>query len=67
MGMDGKFGATGIANSSQGAWSGIGSAAVGAAGGILGMIGQGKRARKAHNRNKELMGMQFANQQAYVK
>ena len=67
MGMDGKFGATGIANSSQGAWSGIGSAAVGAAGGILGMIGQGKRARKAHNRNKELMGMQFANQQALNK
>lgn len=67
MGMDGKFGGTGIANSSQGAWSGIGSAAVGAAGGILGMIGQGRRARKAHNRNKELMGMQFANQQALNK
>ena len=31
------------------------------------MIGQGKRAKKAHNRNKELMGMQFANQQALNK
>jgi hypothetical protein len=39
----------------------------GLAGGVLGMIGQGKRAKKAHNRNKELMGMQFANQQALNK
>jgi hypothetical protein len=61
MGMDGKFGATGIANNKN---SGVGSAAIGAAGGLLGMIGQGNRAKKAHNRNKELMGMQLRNQQA---
>ena len=52
---------------SDGAWDGIGAAGVSAAGGVLGMIGQGKRAKKAHNRNKELMGMQFANQQALNK
>jgi|GEM_PF-6306779 len=50
-------------NNSSGAWNGIGSAAVGAAGGILGMIGQGRRARKQHERQKELMGIQFGNQQ----
>ena len=40
-----------------------GGAIGGAAGGILGMIGQNKRARKQHNRQKELMGIQFGNQQ----
>lgn len=39
------------------------SGAVGAAGGILGMIGQNARAKKQHNRQKELMGIQFQNQQ----
>ena len=48
-------------------WGGIATAGAGLAGGVLGMIGQGKRAKKAHNRNKELMGMQFANQQALNK
>ncbi len=32
-------------------------------GGALGMIGQGKRAKKQHERQKELMGIQFGNQQ----
>jgi len=45
-------------------WGGIATAGAGLAGGVLGMIGQGKRAKKAHNRNKELMGIQFENQQA---
>ena len=44
-------------------WGGIATAGAGLAGGVLGMIGQGKRAKKAHNRNKELMGIQFDNQQ----
>lgn len=35
----------------------------GLAGGALGMIGQGERARKQHERQKELMGIQFGNQQ----
>ena len=43
-------------------WSKIGSAAVGGATGLLGMIGQNKRAEKQHNRQKELMGIQFDNQ-----
>ena len=44
--------------------NGLAAAGVGAVGGLLGMIGQNKRAKKAHNRNKELMGIQFGNQQA---
>ena len=47
--------------------NGIAAAGVGVAGGLLGMIGQGKRARKQHNRQKELMGIQFDNQQALNK
>ena len=34
----------------------------GLAGGALGMIGQGERARKQHERQRELMGIQFENQ-----
>jgi len=45
-------------------WGQVATAGAGVAGGILGMIGQKKRAKKAHSRNKELMGIQFANQQA---
>ena len=48
-------------------WGAIATAGAGVAGGVLGMIGQKKRAKKAHNRNKELMGIQFANQQALNK
>ncbi len=40
-----------------------GGAVGGVAGGVLGMIGQGRRAKKQHNRQKELMGIQFGNQQ----
>jgi len=40
-----------------------GGAVGGVAGGVLGMIGQNKRAKKQHNRQKELMGIQFGNQQ----
>ncbi len=40
-----------------------GGAVGGAVGGLLGMIGQNKRAKKQHNRQKELMGIQFGNQQ----
>jgi hypothetical protein len=47
--------------------NGIAAAGIGAAGGLLGMIGQGKRAKKQHNRQKELMGIQFENQQALNK
>lgn len=54
-------------NSSGTNWGGIATAGAGLAGGMLGMIGQGKRAKKAHNRNKELMGIQFADQQALNK
>ena len=46
----------------MGAWDGLGNAAIGQAGAILGMIGQNERARKQHNRQKELMGIQFQNQ-----
>ncbi len=42
--------------------SGIGSALIGAAGGMLGMIGQNARAKKAHGRNMDLMGIQYTNQ-----
>ncbi len=45
-------------------WGQVATAGAGVAGGILGMIGQKKRAKKAHSRNKELMGIQFENQQA---
>lgn len=41
----------------------VGAALIGAASGGLGMIGQNSRARKQHNRQKELMGIQLANQQ----
>lgn len=41
----------------------IAAAGIGAAGGALGMIGQNKRAKKQHNRQKELMGIQLKNQQ----
>lgn len=51
----------------MGTWDGIGSAGVGLVGGALGMIGQGKRAKKQHNRQKELMGIQLGNQQALNK
>lgn len=44
-----------------------GGAISGIAGGVLGMIGQNERARKQHNRQKELMGIQFGNQQALNK
>jgi len=47
--------------------NGLAAAGVGAVGGLLGMIGQGKRAKKQHNRQKELMGIQFGNQQALNK
>ncbi len=40
-----------------------GGAIGGLAGGLLGMIGQGRRAEKQHNRQKELMGIQLKNQQ----
>ena len=51
----------------MGTWDGIGSAGVGLVGGALGMIGQGKRAKKQHNRQKELMGIQLGNQQTLNK
>jgi len=41
----------------------IAAAGIGAVGGALGMIGQNKRAKKQHNRQKELMGIQLKNQQ----
>ena len=41
----------------------IGSALIGGGFSGLGMLGAGNRARGAHKRNKELMGIQFANQQ----
>ncbi len=44
-----------------------GGAIGGLGGGLLGMIGQNKRAEKQHKRQKELMGIQFANQQALNK
>ena len=66
MGMNGGNG-SGSGSGSSTNWGGIATAGAGLAGGVLGMIGQGKRAKKAHNRNKELMGMQFANQQALNK
>jgi hypothetical protein len=44
----------------MGAWDGLGTAAAGT---VLGMIGQNARADKAQNRQKELMGVQFQNQQ----
>lgn len=53
-----------MSNNSGTNWGGIATAGASVAGGLLGMIGQGKRAKKAHNRNKELMGIQFQNQQA---
>ena len=43
--------------------SGIGAAAGQVAGGLIGMIGQNSRAKKQHNRQKELMGIQLKNQQ----
>lgn len=46
---------------SGGSW--IPAAATGLATGMFGWIGAGKRAKKAHKRNKEMMGIQFANQQ----
>jgi len=42
--------------------SGIVGTVAGAAGGLLGMIGQNSRARKQHERQQELMGIQFKNQ-----
>ena len=51
----------------MGAWDGIGAAGAGLVGGALGMIGQGKRAKKQHNRQKELMGIQLGNQQTLNK
>jgi len=53
-----------MSNDSGTNWGQVATAGAGVAGGILGMIGQKKRAKKAHSRNKELMGIQFANQQA---
>jgi hypothetical protein len=41
----------------------IAAAGIGAVSGALGMIGQNKRAKKQHNRQKELMGIQLKNQQ----
>ena len=49
-------------NNSGGGGNWLGGA-LGAAGGLLGMIGQNSRAKKQHNRQKELMGIQFQNQQ----
>ena len=51
----------------MGVWDGIGAAGAGLVGGALGMIGQGKRAKKQHNRQKELMGIQLGNQQTLNK
>jgi len=53
-----------MSNDSGTNWGQVATAGAGVAGGILGMIGQKKRAKKAHSRNKELMGIQFGNQQA---
>ena len=53
-----------MSNDSGTNWGQVATAGAGVAGGILGMIGQKKRAKKAHSRNKELMGIQFENQQA---
>lgn len=41
----------------------VGAALIGAASNGLGMIAQNSRARKQHNRQKELMGIQLKNQQ----
>ncbi len=48
-------------------WGSIGNAALGAAGGIIGMIGQDRRATKQHTRQKELMDIQNKNQQGLNK
>lgn len=42
--------------------SGIGGTIGNVAGGLIGMIGQGQRAKKQHERQKELMGIQYENQ-----
>jgi len=43
------------------------NAGIGAAGSVIGMIGQNQRAKKQHNRQKELMDIQNKNQQSLNK
>lgn len=52
-----------MSNDSGTNWNQVATAGAGVAGGMLGMIGQNKRAKKQHNRQKELMGIQLKNQQ----
>lgn len=61
MGGGGNAGGGGN-NNNNNSW--VPQAATGLGTGILGMIGAGRRAKKQHRRQKELMGIQFANQQA---
>lgn len=60
--MGGSGSGSGGGNNNNNSW--IPGAVTGVGTGLLGMIGAGRRARKAHARNKEMMGIQFANQLA---
>lgn len=47
----------------SGFWTGAGGAIIGGASGLFGMFGQRAREQRQHNRQKELMGIQYGNQQ----